>query len=80
MSSCGCILFGDGPFAQAAKKADDPLMTLKGNPLREDASDQLHRCLVRKNMRRLEDDAEAWTDQRHGEAYRAIRGMTYEQR
>lgn len=64
----------DDSYEQARKKADDIHMTVNGNPLRKDVDP--HRCLIHKNMDRLYEDAEAWNDQRTGEAYRAIRSMT----
>lgn len=64
---------GPDPFDQALEKAANPSMSLANNPLREDINPK--EDLVRKNMRRLREDADAWTDRRHGEAYRAVRSM-----
>ena len=72
--SVSIYAMSDSKWEQAEKKANDIHMTVNGNPLRE--TPDLHCCLVRKNMQRLEADARAWSDQRSGEAYRAIRGMT----
>lgn len=73
----GCFIRfdGDSPWEQASKKAEDPNMTLNGNPLRQ-AGDPA--SLIRsKNMDRLMTDAEMWNDPKRGEAYRAIRSMVY---
>lgn len=73
----GILMEEDSAFDKALRKADDIHMTVNGNPLRKDPD--MHCCLVHKNMDRLHDDARAWSDQRTGEAYRAIRGMTLNQ-
>ena len=64
----------ESAYEKARSKANDSNMTVNGNPLRTMPSADA--ALIRKNMRRLEDDADAWSDRRTGEVYRAIRGMT----
>ena len=73
----GVITLEESSYDKAFKKADDIHMSVNGNPLREDPD--MHCCLISKNMDRLHEDARAWSDQRTGEAYRAIRGMTLNQ-
>lgn len=76
---CGIVITsGDsaGSWEAARRKAEDPLMTVNGNPLRRDFDP--HACMVDKHMDELIDDARRWNNQRSGMAYRAIRGMVYQ--
>ena len=66
---------GDDPWDRAHQKANDPNMSLKDNPLREDVDPNY--ALRRKNMDRLLEDARQWNDPKSGEIYRAIRSMVY---
>lgn len=71
----GLIGESDSTWDKALKKAEDPHMTLDGNPLRQAGDPQ--KLIRRKNMERLENDASMWNDPKRGEAYRAIRSMVY---
>lgn len=52
----GMMIFGDSGYDKAMKKAEDPNMTLKDNPLYNGETCQ--KCdVVHRNMRRLEHDA-----------------------
>lgn len=52
----GMMVFGDSGYDKALKKAEDPHMTLKDNPLYDGTTCQ--QCdTVHRNMHRLEQDA-----------------------
>lgn len=61
---------------QANKKAADPHMTLQNNPLVDRSDEYRQREMQSQNMRRLEEDAERYRGI-HGNAYAAIRSMTF---
>ena len=63
-------------WEQAEKKAADPKMTLQNNPLVDRSDEYKQRELRRSNMERLERDAANYNGI-HGNAYAAIRSMTF---
>lgn len=73
---CGMCIIEDPAWQEAERKAESIDMSVKGNPLRK-AFGPMDKPHIEANMDRLRKDARMWNDQRSGEAYRAIRGMTY---
>lgn len=76
-ASIAVVMGVDDGYTEALKKASDPNMTTKNNPLAQPKCEGCNPSILDRNMERLHEDAHMRRNPTHGGVYSAIMDNRY---